>query len=162
MARGLHQWESEKELPTMFKSIALATALISTLSAGAAFAAPPRPIMTAQAFAPRQRPRWEQLGELHVGRHSRALVLAVATGPMRQLSLIVTEGQLALRAVKITFANGASFVAQAQGKMALIDLPGEARNIRSIEVVPARFGRQGRATIAISGERAPQRRPYFR
>ena len=146
----------------MFKSIALATALISTLSAGAAFAAPPRPTPTAQAFAPRQFARWEQLGELHVGRHSRALILPVASGPMRQLSLIVTRGELALRAVRITFANGATFIARAHGKMALIDLPGEARNIRSIEVVPSRFGHQGRATIAISGERAPRPRPYFR
>jgi hypothetical protein len=137
------------------KSIVLATAFISTLGAGAAFAAPPKPVVAAPSYhGPREHTSWQSLGEIRVGgRRSHVLDVARYTGPVSRLRLVVRQGDMGLKTVRVTFGNGQSFVTSMSGRFAIVDLPGRARNVQSISVEPAGFARRDRAMVEVSAER---------
>lgn len=139
----------------MLKQILLATAFASTLGTTAAFAAPPRPVAVAPSFGPRARADWASLGEVRVGSR-RASVLEVGrhTGPLEKLRLVVRDGDMGLKTVRVTLGNGATFVTRMSGRFAVIDLPGGARFVRSVSIDPAGFTRRDRAVVEVLGERA--------
>ena len=154
----------------MLKSIILAASLASTLGASAAFAAPPpaaRPVVVDRHYvAPRPYARWDLLGEVRVdGRRAGASTLFVGrdAGPMTRLRLVVQRGDLGMKTVKVTFGNGQTFVTAMSGASAIIDLPGEARNVRSIDIDAPPSLRRSRSIVAISGANAsPPRHAYYR
>ena len=141
----------------MFKHIALATALLTTLGAGVAFAESPRSMPAPErTFAP-PRASWQSLGEVRIKggrRASRSAVLVPArgTGPVAKLRLVARGHALAAAKVTVTFGNGETFSAFVDANNALIDLPGTARHIRSIEIAAAGRARFGAADIQVLGQ----------
>ena len=151
--------------------------LATLLAGGQAFAAPPPPKAAPYQmarFAPR-RPAvvWSSLGEATVGgrRNPTATIeLDRGAGRLSKLRLMVREGDEGAMQVRVTFANGRDLVTQVSGRMAVIDLPGDARAVRTIELSSPRrgygyghgfgFGRGQRTTVEVFGERAAMNFPY--
>jgi hypothetical protein len=142
----------------MLKSILLATAFASTLGATAAFASPePRPVVPARQsqYAPRAHVGWTTLGELRVGgRRGHVLEVGRDAGRIERLRLVVRDGDLGPKTVRVTLGNGQTIVSRMFGKSQVIDLPGHARNVRAISIDPAGFARRDRATVLVLADRA--------
>ena len=133
--------------------------LATTLGATAAFASPPTPASDAYSFMARGRTSvWSSLGEIRVGgwrSQTGTLFVGRDEGRLSKLRIVVRDGDLGLKRVRITFGNGQAMDTAVNGRFAMIDLPGNHRAIRSIEVTPAGFNsRRNRAVIEVFGDRS--------
>jgi hypothetical protein len=160
----------------MNKTTLLGTVLASLLAGGTALAAPGNAYRAPAAparviIAPRAAPMfarhdgfWTSLGEVVIGRGRflrDADTLNLGRGELLTgLKLQVKRGAPLLEGVKITFASGQTYYARLPRVLprdgsATIDLPGDARAVRSIEVVArSSRGRHGASQIEILGQTA--------
>lgn len=156
----------------MKNKIVLGTVLASLLAAGAAFAdpypSPERGPQRPEQFERAREGRVTSLGQVVVGgrfggrfggRERNMIEVGRDAGAFTRLRLVVNHGEPNLRAVRVTFGNGESVVL---APSATIDLPGQARMVRSIELISAPGFRRDRAVIEVLGERAPMRRGFNR
>lgn len=105
--------------------------------------------------------RWERLGQSHVdGRHDHDNISVNARGAFRAIQLRVQSGAIEFQRVVVHFENGADTDVQIRdriesgGTTRAIDLPGDRRKIRSVEIWYAKesWGSH-RPTLVLSGQR---------
>jgi hypothetical protein len=156
----------------MMRMTLIATLFASLLGAGEALARPAGPYTPSRA-ATVVRPEmtvWTTLGEARIGgrRGGKAtLTLDRRAQPVTKLRIALKQGNANVRAVRVTFANGMTHVADVRGQLnngrrfAVIDLPGQARFVRSVEIVPVTSRRSQLAVVEISGDTA-RRGPFAR
>jgi hypothetical protein len=109
-----------------------------------------------------QEPRgnWVKLGERWVdGTHDRDVIAVGAReGRYRRIRIVVEHSALEMYDVVVTFGDGIPFSPQtrhrfnANTRSAVIDLPGGARVIRSVEFRYGNFPGGGRALAELWGE----------
>jgi hypothetical protein len=171
----------------MSKKILFGTLVASLLTAGTALAQPVNPptaravptyhVMPAQH---RIAARWTSLGEVVLGgRGDRdTLTLGRQGAQLTQLKLVLKRGQAFLSGARVTFGNGETMFVDLRKRIgrhdqdvAIIDIPGRARNVASIELVPMferrgvgfGFGKyRGRALVEVLGQRAMMPPPWAR
>ena len=160
----------------MSKKILLGTLFASLLTAGTALAQPVNPFTARQVYGNHYEPqhrfaRWTSLGLILVGdrRDNDTLHVGRDDGRFSKLRLVVQRGSAFLTGARITFANGETMVVNLRGELrdgvAMIDLPGRARAIRSIELHEAFvrrggwFPRRQRALVEVFGERGAMMPP---
>ena len=170
----------------MSKKILFGTLVASLLTAGTALAQPVNPhphtareVHAYQAVPQHRIARWSSLGEVMVGgRGDRdTLHLGREGTQLSQLRLVLKRGQAFLSGARITFRNGESIFVDLRRRIggndqvAIIDIPGRARNVTSIELVPMferrgygfGFGNpRGRALVEIQAQRAMMPPPWAR
>lgn len=85
--------------------------------------------------------RWERLGQAHVdGRHDHDNISVNARGAFRAIQLRVQGGAIEFQRVVVHFENGADTDVQIRDRIRAgdstraIDLPGDQRRIRSVEL----------------------------
>ena len=167
----------------MSKKILLGTLFASLLTAGTAFAdhTGPSYVIPARASegqgytdAQHRYRRWTSLGEIVLGgrrdRDNDTLHVGRDDGRISQLRLVVKRGHAFLAGARLTLGNGQSMFVDLRGQLrdgvAMIDLPGNARFVRSIELVPITerrgfFGRN-RAVIEVLAQKAMTPPPWAR
>ena len=169
----------------MSKKILFGTLFASLLTAGTALAQPVNPATARQVptyhVMPQHRiARWTSLGEVVVGgRGDRdTLTLGREGTQLSQLRLVLKSGQAFLSGARITFRNGESMFVDLRQRIggynrevAIIDIPGRARNVTSVELVPmferrgwnyGFHGFRGRALVEIQAQRAFMPPPWAR
>ena len=133
------------------KSIQIASVLL--LLVGISF--------TADAQNYRRGDRWEYLGQSNVdGRRDHDVIRVNARGAFRSIQLQVQGAEIEFQRVVVHFENGADTEVavrdriQAGGKTRAIDLPGDQRRIRSVEIWYGKdnWGRR-RPTLRVYGQR---------
>ena len=106
--------------------------------------------------------RWERLGQSRVdGRHDHDNIRVFARGAFRAIQLRVQGGDIEFQRVVVHFENGADTEVevrdriQAGGTTRAIDLPGDQRRVRSVEVWYSRDNnwRSRRPTLLVFGRR---------
>ncbi len=151
----------------------IGTFLASSLFAGGAALASPGDHSEAARFVIPARGEiivWDSLGELTVGgRRNAAATIEVRRNADRleRLRVVVKRGDLGMKTIRVTFGNGRDLVTTMTGRTALIDLPGDARKVRSIEIVSnARGWRKQPAVVEVLADakrdRYPAPRPIVR
>ena len=109
----------------------------------------------------RQEGRWERLGQSRVdGRRDHDDIRMNTRGGFRAIQLRVQGGAIEFQRVVVHFENGADTEVevrdriQAGGQTRVIDLPGDQRRIRSVEVW---YGKENRGfrrpTLVVYGRR---------
>jgi hypothetical protein len=85
--------------------------------------------------------RWERLGDSHVdGKHDHDNIRVNARGGFRAIRFFVQGGEIEFQRVVVHFENGADTDVEVRerirrdGTTRAIDLPGDERRIRSVEV----------------------------
>jgi len=105
--------------------------------------------------------RWEYLGQANVdGRRDHDLIRVNARGAFRAIQLQVQGGEIEFQRVVVHFENGADTEVpvrdriQAGGRTRSIDLPGDQRRIRSVEIWYSKdnWGRR-RPSLRVYGQR---------
>jgi hypothetical protein len=128
-------------------------------SAGLASAQPAAPAPELRQAASEFDSRgWQLLGERAVqGRRDRdRITIGAYEGSFDQIVLVVAEGNIQLSKLALTFGNGESFKPTVRhlfkdgSRTRVIDLPGNNRFIRRIDLAYSRFGR-GQATVQVWG-----------
>lgn len=117
---------------TLLKSIRLLSLLLLVLSLG----------LVANAQRRHEgEGRWERLGQSHVdGRHDHDNIRVNARGAFRAIQLRVEGGAIEFQRVVVHFENGADTDVQIRDRIRAgdttraIDLPGDQRRIRSVEI----------------------------
>ena len=105
--------------------------------------------------------RWERLGVARVdGRRDHDLIRVNARGGLRAIQLRVNGGAIEFQRVVVHFENGANTEVEVRdriqtgGSTRVIDLPGDQRRIRGVEVW---YGRENwgwrRPTLTVYGRR---------
>jgi hypothetical protein len=105
-------------------------------------------------------PRWEMLGSQEVSfkRDRDRIDVGRSEGKFKQLEIRVQGAPVEIRDMTVTFGNGETFSPKLRhrfdekSKSRVIDLPGERRNIKSIDFEyqsPDR--REGKAKVAVYG-----------
>lgn len=105
--------------------------------------------------------RWEYLGQAHVdGRADHDNIRVNARGPFRAIQLEVRDGAIEFQRVVVHFENGEDHRVEvrdripAGGRTRAIDLPGDRRIIRSVELWYERGNwRSRRPTLKLYGRR---------
>ncbi|MEK6321168.1 MAG: hypothetical protein AABN33_05735 [Acidobacteriota bacterium] len=105
--------------------------------------------------------RWQYLGQSRVdGRADHDTIRVNARGPFRSILLEVQGGAIEFNRVVVRFENGADHQVdvreriRAGGRTRAIDLPGDRRNIRSVELWYERGNwRSRRPTLRLHGRR---------
>lgn len=109
----------------------------------------------------RRGDRWEYLGQSNVdGRRDHDTIRVNARGAFRAIQLQVQGGEIEFQRVVVHFENGADTDVpvrdriQAGGRTRSIDLPGDQRRIRSIEIWYSKdnWGRR-RPSLRVYGQR---------
>ncbi len=104
--------------------------------------------------------RWEHLGQRQVQRRAErdTILVTAKEGRFRKIKLAVRDNGIELLDLAVTFGDGTRHdvnvraVIAAGGETRAIDLPGEARVIRKVELVyRSRSPRKGRATVHLFG-----------
>lgn len=109
----------------------------------------------------RRGDRWEYLGQANVdGRRDHDLIRVNARGAFRSIQLQVQGAEVEFQRVVVHFENGSDTDVpvrdriQAGGRTRSIDLPGDQRRIRSVEIWYGKdnWGRR-RPTLRVYGQR---------
>jgi hypothetical protein len=138
--------------------------LAVAMSAGLASAQPTAPATELRQAPSRQAASefdsrgWRLLGERAVqGRRDRdRITIGAYEGRFDQLVLVVADGNIQLSKLALTFGNGERFnpevrhLFQEGARTRVIDLPGNNRVIRRIDLAYGRFGR-GKAIVQVWG-----------
>jgi len=109
---------------------------------------------------------WERLGTRKVDFGAEKDIISCAhEGRFTALKLDVTDGNLEMYNVKVTFGDGSSFSPETRiefkqgSESRTLDLPGEARVIRKVEFWYRSELKRGRATIHLFGKHAGESTP---
>ena len=141
------------ERMTVLKSVRLLSLLMLVLSVSVA--------ASAQRRDRDRGERWERLGQSRPdGRRDHDLVRVFARGGFRAIQLRVSGGAIEFQRVVVHFENGADTEVEVRdrvrsgGTTRAIDLPGDQRRVRSVEIW---YGKEGwgrrRPSLTIYGRR---------
>lgn len=104
--------------------------------------------------------RWEYLGQAHVdGRQDHDNISVNARGGFRAILFEIQGGAIEFQRVVVHFENGEDHRVDVRdrirsgGRTRAIDLPGDRRNIRSVELWYARGSWRSRPTLKLYGQR---------
>ena len=104
--------------------------------------------------------RWEYLGQAHVDGRADHDRIAVNSGqPFRSILLEVQGGAINFDRVVVHFENGGDHEVQVRdnvrsgGRTRAIDLPGDRRRIRSVEMWYEKYNWRRRPTVKLYGRR---------
>jgi hypothetical protein len=130
------------------RSIRLASALFLLFS------------LSVASNAQRREGRWEYLGQSHVdGKVDHDKIHVDARGGFRAIQLEVRGGAIEFRRVVVHFENGADHQVDIReripggGRTRAIDLPGDRRNIRSVELWYEKANWRARPSVKLYGRR---------
>ena len=107
------------------------------------------------------RGEWKSLGSRTVSfRAEHDVISGVGDGRFRRIRIDVKSGDIEMFNVRITFADGQVFSPDTRfhfgddSRSRVIDLPGEARSIRSVDFYykSVRGGREGQAEVVVLGQ----------
>jgi hypothetical protein len=115
----------------------------------------------AQRRRDRDERRWEYLGQAHVdGRSDHDNIHVNARGGFRAIQFEVRDGAIVFQRVVVHFENGEDHRVEVRDRLRAgertraIDLPGDRRNIRSVELWYERGNwRSRRPTLKLYGQR---------
>ena len=118
-------------------------------------------LLTLAGVVPAQRGRWEYLGQSRVNsRVDHDRIRVTRRGMFRSIQLGIKGGDIEFQRVVVHFDNGENQEVEVRdrinsgGKTRVIDLPGNRRNIRSVEFWYGKPNwRTGRATLNLWGRR---------
>ena len=123
--------------------------------------------IAADAQGRRGEGRWEQLGRSYVdGRRDQDRIVVNNSASFRALQLEVRGGTIEFQRVVVHFDNGADHELEIRdriadrGKTRVIDLPGDARRIRSVEFWYSKERWRSRPYVNLLGQRGMSRDSY--
>jgi len=102
---------------------------------------------------------WKPLGELGIDWRGKARLIVVNDpAPVTRIMLVVEEAPMLLKQIKVTFGNGQVATMKTNAmfnegqRSSAIDLPGEARSIRTVQLNYRNLARNARANVKLFGK----------